>query len=360
MKSQSTLSKASTIAMAVAAISLLGVFVFPLWKISLHAPQYPQGLGIDIWIHRIEGATPHDLQNINGLNHYIGMQAIVPDSIPELRYMKYFAAGLAALAGAVALVRRRWALVAWTMLAVALAGLGMYDFYKWEYAYGHNLNPEAAIKIPGMSYQPPMIGTKQLLNFTTTAYPGVGGLLAMLAVGLGVAASAWEYGVLRPRRRECACRPTHRTIVRATAATSILILGLLGCARGPQSIAYGSDACEFCGMTISDDRYGSAIVTSKGRTYKFDSIECMLQSLDEGEKLAGTAIDQWYATAYSARGVLIPAPSATYLVSPNLPSPMGAGLTAFATRDDAARMQKEKGGDVLDWAAVESRIRKQS
>jgi len=357
MKSRTRLSKASTIAMAAAAIAILGVFVFPLWKISLHAPQYPQGLGIDIWIHRIEGATPHDLQNINGLNHYIGMQAIEPGEIPELRYMKYFAAGLAALAAVVALVRRRWALVAWTVLALVLAGLGMYDFYQWEYAYGHELNPDAAIKIPGMSYQPPMFGTKQLLNFTTSAYPGIGGVLAMLGVGLGVAALLWEYGVLL-RRRECECRNKQRTIVRAAAATWVLVVGLMACAaRGPQAIAYGSDACEFCGMTISDDRYGSAIVTAKGRTYKFDSIECMLQSQGEGEKLAGTPVDQWYSTAYSHRGVLMPAPSATYLVSPNLPSPMGAGLTAFANRDDAKHVQQEKGGDVLDWAAIQTRMR---
>ena len=121
MKTPARLSKLSTVAMWVAAAAILGVFVFPLWKISLHAPQYPQGLGIDIWIHRIEGATPHDLQNINGLNHYIGMKAIVPDSIPELRFMKYFAFGLSLLAASVALVRRRWALVAWVVVAAGLA-----------------------------------------------------------------------------------------------------------------------------------------------------------------------------------------------------------------------------------------------
>lgn len=357
MKPQSTLSKRSTIAMWAAAIAILGVFVFPLWKISLHAPQYPQGLGINIWIDRIEGATPHDLQNINGLNHYIGMQAIVPESIPELRYMKYFALGLAGLAAVVALVRRRWALIAWTALAFALAGAGMYDFYKWEYEYGHNLSPDAAIKIPGMSYQPPMIGTKQLLNFTTTAYPGIGGLLAMLGVGLGVAALAWDCGVLRLRRRESASRAPHQATARTAAVISLLVVGLVACARGPQAISYGSDSCEFCSMTISDDRYGAAIVTVKERTHKFDSIECMLQSMMDGEKLAGIEVDQWYATSYTNRGALVPAPSATFLVSEGLPSPMGAGLTAFADRVDAERMQQQKGGEVLDWAGVENLIR---
>lgn len=359
MNARTTLSKASTIAMWVAAVAILGVFVFPLWKISLHAPQYPQGLGIDIWIHRIEGATPHDLQNINGLNHYIGMKSIVPDSIPELRYMKYFAAGLSALAAVVALARRRWMLLAWAVLAVALAGAGMYDFYKWEYGYGHDLNPDAAIKIPGMSYQPPMFGTKQLLNFTTTAYPGIGGLLAMLGVGLGFLAYAYELIRARRMHHDDDQRSGGREPSRAAAVVIALVLATLavGCARGPQKISYGTDACEFCSMTISDDRYAAAIVTVKGRTHKFDSVECMLQSLMEGGKLAGTGVDQWYATSYPNRGALIPAPEAAYLVSPNMPSPMGAGVTAFAKREDAARMQQEKGGDVLDWNGVESYIR---
>jgi copper chaperone NosL len=345
--------------MWVAAIAILGVFAFPLWKISLHAPQYPQGLGIDIWIHRIEGATPHDLQNINGLNHYIGMQAIVPDSIPELRYMKFFAAGLAALAAVVALSRRRWALLTWTVLALALAGAGMYDFYKWEYAYGHNLNPDAAIKIPGMSYQPPLIGTKQLLNFTTTAYPGIGGLLAMLGVGLGVLALLYEFVYLRWFRCACAIDAHKVKSVRAAAAATSVVWMLLaiGCTRGPQAISYGTDACEYCSMTISDERYGAAIVTTKGRTHKFDSVECMLQSVMEGEKLAGTTVKSWHATSYPKRGVLVDATTVAFLVSPNLPSPMGAGVTAFAVKEDAERVQQEKGGEVMDWAGIEDFIR---
>lgn len=359
MKTRAKLSKLSTIVMWVASIAILGVFVFPLWKISLHAPQYPQGLGIDIWINRIEGATPHDLQNINGLNHYIGMQAIVPDSIPELRFMQYFAAGLAALAAVVALVRRRWALLVWTVLALALAGAGMYDFYKWEYAYGHNLNPDAAIKIPGMSYQPPLIGTKQLLNFTTTAYPGIGGLLAMLGVGLGAIALVCEFGCARLLRRERKAHAPEDKSSRVAVGVISIMLGAfaIGCARGPQAISYGTDACEFCSMTISDDRYGAAIVTTKGRTHKFDSVECMLQSVMEGEKLAGTTVQSWYATSYPKRGILMDATAIVFLVSPNLPSPMGAGVTAFAARQDAERMQQEKGGEVLDWTGVGDFIR---
>lgn len=361
MAKQKQLSKRTTIAMYVSALAILGVFFFPLWIISLHAPQYPQGLGLRIWVDRVEGVTPHDLQNINGLNHYIGMKPIQPEAIPELRYMKFFAAGLSLLGVAAAVSRRRWALLAWTGIAVVLAGIGMVDFYKWEYNYGHELNPEAAIKIPGMSYQPPIVGTKQLLNFTTTAYPGLGGVLAMLAVGVAVILSLYQIGFRLWPRRECKVCNTKHVHPRTVAAASLLILMLgAGCSRAPQAIAYGTDPCEFCAMTISDDRYAAAVVTSKGRTYKFDSVECMVQAMMEGEELAGVQIDAQYATSYPTRGELVGADGVFYLVSHNLPSPMGAGITAFANRDDAARMQKEKGGDVLDWPQVEQYVRKWS
>ena len=64
-------------------------FLFPLWYIDLEAPQYPEGIGLEIWINQIVGQNPHDLANINGLNHYIGMKEIEPESIPELKIMPY-------------------------------------------------------------------------------------------------------------------------------------------------------------------------------------------------------------------------------------------------------------------------------
>jgi copper chaperone NosL len=78
-------------------------------------------------------------------------------------------------------------------MVVALAG--MVDFWKWEYDYGHNLDNEHAIlKIPGMTYQPPLIGAKQLLNFRAVSLPSVGGILAGVAITLAVAAVvlAWR------------------------------------------------------------------------------------------------------------------------------------------------------------------------
>jgi hypothetical protein len=169
------------------AVLLLGlVYLFPLWHISLKAPQYPEGLGLLISINKITGASPQDLNSINNLNHYIGMKRIRPDDIPELRFMPWILAGLMAAGLVAAAVGRRGLLAAWVALFAAGALAGIADFYKWGYDYGHNLAEDAIIKVPGMTYQPPVIGTKQLLNFSATSWPAIGGWAAVLALGIGV------------------------------------------------------------------------------------------------------------------------------------------------------------------------------
>lgn len=183
------MKKQNRIAMAVAALLLAGVFVFPIWSIKLDAPQYPEGIGLNIRVNTIEGKAPQDLQNINGLNHYIGMQEIHPDSIPELKIMPPLFAALILTGLLIAYWGNRKWLAVWLGLFVLLALAGLVDFWLWEYDYGHNLNPDAAIKVPGMTYQPPLIGTKQLLNMRTTSMPHIGFVLAMCSMGL--AALVW-------------------------------------------------------------------------------------------------------------------------------------------------------------------------
>jgi len=188
------MKRSSRLAVAAASLLLLAVYVLPLWRIELLAPQYPEGLGLHIWVNQITGIKPNDLNNINGLNHYIGMRAIDPDTFPELRFMPKLLAAAIVAGLLVALIGRRPLLYLWAVLftAGALAGLG--DFWKWGYDYGHQLDPHAAIKVPGMSYQPPVIGSKQLLNFHATSWPGLGGwiIVASLACVLVVAALEWR------------------------------------------------------------------------------------------------------------------------------------------------------------------------
>ncbi|HEX3273664.1 MAG TPA: hypothetical protein VHR43_02315 [Gemmatimonadales bacterium] len=198
-------------AVAVASLLLLVVFVTPLWRIDLIAPQYPEGLGLRIWINQITGLKPNDLNSLNGLNHYIGMRAIVPESIPELRLMPQLLAAAVVAGLLVALIGRRPLLYLWAVLFTVGAVAGLGDFYKWGYEYGHQLDPTAAIKVPGMSYQPPVIGSKQLLNFHATSWPDVGGWVAIVALGCVVTVALLEW-----RRARQAVSPR----VRAAAAAA--------------------------------------------------------------------------------------------------------------------------------------------
>lgn len=170
--------------MAAAALLLAGIYLFPIWSISLEAPQYPEGIGLNIYVDTIEGKAPQDLQNINGLNHYIGMKKIEPDSIPELRFMPPIIAFLIVSGLVVAVFGNRKWIMAWLVLFGLLAIVGLVDFYIWEYDYGHDLDPNAAIKIPGMSYQPPLIGSKKILNFNATSLPHIGFFFALTSMAL--------------------------------------------------------------------------------------------------------------------------------------------------------------------------------
>jgi len=175
-----------------ASVILILVFFLPIWNIDLEAPQYPEGLGLNIWINTIDGVNKHDLKNINQLNHYIGMKVIEPDSIAELKIMPFLFGFLIVFGLAGAFLKKKYLLLIWILLFFILAVAGMIDFYLWEYDYGHNLDPAAAIKIPGMSYQPPLFGTKQLLNMRTTSLPASGGWIAFISLFLGVLAFIYE------------------------------------------------------------------------------------------------------------------------------------------------------------------------
>ena len=180
------MNKVSRNIFLVAGIILILTYFLPIWSISLDAPQYPEGIGLHIWLYTIKGHNPHDLANINGLNHYIGMKEIVPDSIPELKFMPYIIGFMIIFALLVYFIKKKWLAWAWVILFIVLMIIGLYDYYIWGYDYGHDLNPQAAIKVPGMSYQPPLIGTKQLLNFTSTSLPAIGGIVIGVSILLGM------------------------------------------------------------------------------------------------------------------------------------------------------------------------------
>jgi len=201
--------RSTRILTAASALVLAPMYAFPIWRINLIAPQYPEGIGMYIHIDSIGGIKEHDLENINQLNHYIGMRVIDPLAIPELRWMPWILGALLALGLLTALANSRKALVAWVASFAVAATAGLVDFWKWSYDYGHNLDWEhAIIKVPGMVYQPPLIGVKQILNFRASSWPDVGGLAAFLAMALALAALVVEFrrrgGRIAPERSRVA------------------------------------------------------------------------------------------------------------------------------------------------------------
>ncbi len=122
---------------------------------------------------------------------------------------------------------------------------------------------------------------------------------------------------------------------------------LSACSPKAEPIEYGKDMCDYCQMTIVDRQHAAEAVTEKGRVYKFDAIECMVDYVREKEQKTPFAI--LLVADYARPGELTDATSATYLISPNLPSPMGAFLSAFAERQEAEKVWKEKDGELLNW-----------
>ena len=183
------MSRFSRCLVVIAGVLLAASLRLPLWRIALTAPQYPEGLGLQINAGTIAGATPQDLGNINELNHYIGMRPIDPGALPELRVLPWLLGGLAVLALIAAALGSRRLVAAWLGAVVLVGAAGLADLYRWSYAFGHDLDAQhAIIKMPGMVYQPPLIGTKQLLNFTASSWPALGAWLAVAALVAGVVA----------------------------------------------------------------------------------------------------------------------------------------------------------------------------
>lgn len=167
---------------------MIAAYFTPLWQILMWAPQYPEGLQMKIWINDITG----DVKIISALNHYIGMKHIEVSMFPEFKYMVYIVAFVLLTGLLIAVINKRALLWVYTSLIIA-AGIGaLVDFYLWGYDYGHNLDPTAPIVVPGMSYQPPLIGTKQLLNFTAFSGPDIGGWIFLGAGILAVGTLVYE------------------------------------------------------------------------------------------------------------------------------------------------------------------------
>lgn len=161
-----------------AGLLVYSVYV-PIWQIDLDAPQYPEGLNLKIFADKLGG----DVEIINGLNHYIGMKTLHAEDFIEFSILTYIIFFYALFAVITAAIGKKKILYSLFTLFVLFGIIAMVDFWRWEYNYGHDLDPHAAIIVPGMAYQPPLIGFKQLLNFGAYSIPDTGG---WMFIGSGV------------------------------------------------------------------------------------------------------------------------------------------------------------------------------
>lgn len=341
----------SRIAIALCALGILSLLYVPIWRIDLQAPQYPEGLAMQIYHDRFDG----DVQKINGLNHYIGMATIENEMFPEFKIMRYAFYLLAAWGLVAALIGRRGAFFSWIMALFAYVIWAMWDMYAWGYKYGHDLDPHAAIKVEDMYYQPPLFGHKKLLNFDAWSLPDTGGWILFAVIS--VACLVWLLEWRRPRKVSHVVAPagTPSTVAQGTLATAVLLFLASCTTTGTPVVDFGKAECAFCRMNVVDEQFASAIVTKGGRTYAFDSPECMVQQVAEGT-IAEDQVASWWVCDHAHPGMWVDATQAHYLASPQLRSPMNGNVAAFAVEADRASTAASHPGDLLDWSGARARL----
>jgi copper chaperone NosL len=347
----------SRLLLALAAVLLVPVYWLPLWSIRIVAPQYREGLGMYIGLRDIWGHTEHDIQNINILNHYIGMKPIDPVVVDVLRIMPWAVALLIGMAVAAALIGRRGVVWGWLATFTVLGTAGLVEFWRWNHDYGHNLDPMAPIKIPGMSYQPPMIGIKQLLNMTTSSWPSWGTLLVAAAFAAGIAAlwTGWRSVAVTARAAQ------RRTLAVATSALALLLAscgadGVRAAEAAVPEFAADTPACDYCTGTIPAERFGGQVTTEDGRVFRFMSVECLAGFLLE-ERVDPRTIRSVQVVDYNHGERLIDAGSARYVRSQFRSSPNGLRLLATESERVAANLHYFFGGERLAWEGVLATVR---
>jgi copper chaperone NosL len=317
------------------AAGLVAALFLPLWRIELSAPQYPEGLALMIYPNKLGG----DVEIVNGLNHYIGMRTLHADDFIEFTVLPWIFGAFAFFGILSVVINRKWFFSLWAVLYLVFCVIAMADFYRWEYNYGHNLDPAAAIRVTGMAYQPPLIGYKQLLNFGAYSIPDSGGwIFTAVALSLLVLLFLeWRRKVRMTRKLEI-----------MTACLALTFLS--SCSNGPQPISYGKENCDFCKMTISDRRFGGEIVTRKGKVYKFDDMHCLGSYLGSG-LIPEKDISSVYLIDFSVPGELVPATESFLLKSEELRSPMNGNIAAFRSADSMKKFAGQFPGEETDWAS---------
>ncbi|MCD2424355.1 nitrous oxide reductase accessory protein NosL [Niabella pedocola] len=325
----------SRILIIVATVALLLSLFVPIWSIYLNAPQYPEGLRLQIWANKIAG----DIDIVNGLNHYIGMKTLHSKDFIEFTLLPYIICFYILVFAWAAVTGKRKALNIVLGAFVLFGVIAMVDFWKWEYDYGHNLDPNAAIKVPGMTYQPPLIGFKQLLNFGAYSVPDIGG---WLFVGAGL---LLLIAVVKEARRT----KRRKSYALALSFIAVAILFSSCTSNSPQPVLLNKDACDFCKMTISDGRFVAELITRNGRIYKFDDMGCLLHYIKENGNGNTRKV---YVADFKKNNVLTDATTAWFIQSEALKSPMAGNIAAFPVKDNAIKEAAGYQAAVMDWGQL--------
>jgi copper chaperone NosL len=227
-----------------------------------------------------------------------------------------------------------------TGLFMAFAVLSMVDFWRWEYDYGHTLDPHAAIQVPGMSYQPPLLGYKELLNFGAFSIPGTGGWI-FFGVGIILVAATTAQIILSRKKKSI--------FKAAFLFIPLALLSFSSCNSQPQPIKVGNDACHFCKMIISDKRFGAEILTAKGKVYKFDDIICVIDFTKAQKKPMEAT---YYITDFEAPYTLIKTSENFLLKSDALKTPMNGQMAAYSSKQALQKAIVTYKGQEIYWDAL--------
>ncbi len=204
--------------MIIGPLFLLGLYIFPLWNIMLGAPQYPEPLGMNIHIDGIQGVSEFDIQNIDGLNHYIGMRKLPkPEDMWEFTAFPLVIGGMVALGVLIGILgffeklNYKW-FMGWFVFMSILGILGMYDFNAWMVDYGTNLDPNAIMKLTNpdgtpISYKPPLFGHAKMLNFDVTSLPSTGAWMMFTGMMLTVGAFFMGKRAWKPKSKTASVVP---------------------------------------------------------------------------------------------------------------------------------------------------------
>ncbi len=153
-----------------AAMLLAAIYILPLWNMTMFAPQYPEGLRLDIYSHKLVGGhNDQDIQEINVLNHYIGMRDLAQEDFTEFKWLPFVVGGLGLLYLRTSVLGTLANLLDVLVMNVYFSAFALWSFGYKLYLYGHTLSPQAAVKVE--PFMPPLFGFKQLANFEVYSYP---------------------------------------------------------------------------------------------------------------------------------------------------------------------------------------------